>query len=161
MMNDAMAWLIQQVQSSTGRFLDHMLEDSSLHTLQADIDLIMQEWYRRYPSIEVAPGVTIAGFTLAWADKDEKLLTVEAVREMLNPNWEIQFADAEPICKYETYELYSHCGFILAYHANRKYLVCSELSAHQTAQEMYLIGQRVIRETEVLLQTLPTDGEDQ
>lgn len=151
---DAIQWLADQVYDCVAKRGNNEATESSLHILRADFALILIEWRQRFPGYEVAPGVTIVDMDARFGPNDT--LTVAVELGMVKPRWKTQFQDLVPVAQYQNHDLYTHLGFTLAFYGDRKYLVCSELSAHQTAQEMFIVAQRHIHSTDDLMSPLLT-----
>ena len=153
---DQIQWLADMMGLSMGRLRDRTVSDEAVDILRKDFDIILDEWRNKYPGFETSPGTTIDEIEVTRTD--DNLVLIEIAYKFIKPKWEVQFSELHPIGQYQGYDLYRHLGFTLAYHEDRKYLVCSEMSAYQTAQEMFLVAKRIQVETDRILDPLASLG---
>lgn len=137
-------WLRSQIHATLERHEEHYVNQEVVEKVSQEIALIMEEWRRRFPTFDLAPGVTIDDLDL---DITTPVMQLKVELMMREPRWKVQFHDMNPICQYEEFDVYDHFGFTLAFMGHNKYLVCSEYSAHQEALEVWLESKRRLNGT--------------
>lgn len=154
-MTDAIVWLADKIEA----FLESTQEvpvPEVLDLVQKGLNDIMQEWHDLYPGFELLKGLTFGEFRVNKGEED--IITLTMVYKFTQPKWKTQFTDLHPLGLYEGHEIYNHYGHTLAYYADNKYLVCSGLSAHQTALEISLATDRMALELQKKLGPLHAIG---